>query len=226
MPLTFENHNGFPIWSPNGKRILFFTRGRTNYLNVVDADNSSLEPETLATDAERLIPMDSVPDTDLVLVGKLRAQTGTDLKLFQMTDGKWREWPRPPFGEGDARVSRDGKWLAFVSDRTGRPEVWVRSFLDAGSLRPVSKDGGSDPVWSVDGDELFYRNGSKIMAARVAAGQPQLHVESIKTLIEGGFEPEPHAFDVARDGRFLMVAAGPPITPATIVLVRGLVRAK
>ena len=49
VKLTFENHNLFPIWSPDGKRILFITRGRANYLNVVAADGSSLEPETLAT---------------------------------------------------------------------------------------------------------------------------------------------------------------------------------
>ena len=174
VPLTFENHNLFPIWSPDGKRILFLTRGRTSSLNAVAADNSSLEPETLATDAGLLMPMDWVPKTDLVLVGQIRAPKGTDLELFQMTDRTWREiWPRPPFGENDARVSPDGKWVAFVSNRTGRSEVWVRSFLDAGSLRPISKDGGSDPVWSPDGGELFYRNGSKMMTASVAAA-PQM----------------------------------------------------
>ena len=102
----------------------------------------------------------------------------------------------------------------------------MRSFLDGGGLHPISKDGGSDPVWSTDGGELFYRNGSKIMAVRVAAALPQIRVESIQTLFEGGFDPVRHAFDVAPDGRFLMVAAGPPDSPSTIVLVRGLIRSK
>ena len=128
-------------------------------------------------------------------------------------------------GENDARQSPDGKWVAFVSNRTGRSEVWVRSFLDAGSLRPISKDGGSYSVWSPDGGELFYRNGSKMMTASVAAA-PQMRGESIRVLFDGGFDPALDGSHVASDGRFLMVAAGPPDSSATVVLVRGLVRSK
>ena len=84
MPLTFDNHNLFPIWSPDGKRILFLTRARTNTLNAVAADNSSLEPEPLATDSRLLWPLDWVRETDVVLVGQARAPTSTDLGLFKI----------------------------------------------------------------------------------------------------------------------------------------------
>jgi eukaryotic-like serine/threonine-protein kinase len=62
LKLTFENHNLFPIWSPDGKRILFITRGRTNSLNAVAADGSSLEPEMLATNGEPQVPLSWCPE--------------------------------------------------------------------------------------------------------------------------------------------------------------------
>lgn len=223
LKLTFEDHNLFPIWSPDGKRILFITRGRANYLNTVAAEGSSLEPEILATNAEPQVPMTWVPGTDLVLVAgvTVRAETRQDLELFEMTGRTWRHWLQTRFDETEARVSPDGKWVAYTGDQTGQPEVWVRSFLDAGTPIRVSPDGGRDAVWSPDGRELFYRNGSRMMAAKVAPAAPTMRVESPRQLFEGGFEPgSQRAFDVGPDGRFLMIAAGPRDLSASIVLVR------
>ncbi len=221
LKLTFDNHNLFPIWSPDSKRLLFITRGRANYLNAVAADGSSLEPETLATNGEAQVPMTWVPGTDLVLVAQARGETRQDLELFQMTGRTWRHWLQTRFDETEARVSPDGKWVAYTSDQTGQPEVWVRSFLDAGTPNRVSPDGGRDAVWSPDGRELFYRNGSRMMAAKVAPAAPTMRVESPRQLFEGGFEPgSQRAFDVGPDGRFLMVEASTRDSSASIVLVR------
>ena len=224
VKLTFENHNLFPIWSPDGKRILFITRGRTNYLNAVAADGSSVEPETLATSGEPQVPLTWVPGTDLVLVARVRAETRTDLELFQNTGRTWRHWLQTRFNEMESRVSPDGKLVAYTSDQTGQPEVWVRSFLDAGTPFRISPEGGRDAVWSPDGRELFYRNGSRMMAVKVAPvapAAPTIRFESPRQLFEGGFEPgSQRAFDVAPDGRFLMIAAGTRDSSASIVLVR------
>jgi eukaryotic-like serine/threonine-protein kinase len=225
--LTFENHNLFPIWFPDGKRILYLTRGRTNYLNAVAADGSSVEPETLATNGEPQVPLTWVPGTDLVLVAQVTAERRQDLELFHMTGRTWRHWLQTRFDELEARVSPDGKWVAYTSDQTGQPEVWLRSFLDAGGPLRISPDGGRDAVWSPDGRELFYRNGSRMMAVKlapvapVASAAPTIRLESPQQLFEGGFEPgSQRAFDVAPDGRFLMIAAGTRDSSASIVLVR------
>jgi Tol biopolymer transport system component len=219
--LTFENHNLFPIWSPDGKQILFITRGRTNSLNAVAADGSSLEPETLATNGEPQVPLSWVPGTDLVLVAQAGAETQHDLKLFQMTGRTWRPWLQTRFDELEARASPDGKWVAYTSDQTGQPEVWVRSFLDAGAPIRISPDGGRDGVWSHDGRELFYRNGLRMMAVKVVPAGPTIQPEPPRQLFEGGFEPgSQRAFDVAPDGRFVMIAAGTRDSSASIVLVR------
>jgi Tol biopolymer transport system component len=227
VKVTFENHNLFPIWSPDGKRILFITRGRANYLNAVAADGSSLEPQTLATNDEPQVPLTWVPGTDLVLVSQARAETRQDLELFETTGRTWRHWLQTRFDELEARVSPDGKWVAYTTDQTGQPEVWVRSFLGAGTPIRISPDGGRDAVWSPNGGELFYRNGSRMMAVRVTtvpplgAAERTIRLEAPRQLFEGGFElGSQRAFDIAPDGRFLMIEAAPRESSASIVLVR------
>jgi hypothetical protein len=97
----------------------------------------------------------------------------------------------------------------------------VRSFVDAASPLRISPEGGRDAVWSPDGRELFFRNGLKMMAAKVTPASATIRLESLRPLFEGGFEPgSQRAFDVAPDGRFLMIASGTPDTSASIVLVR------
>lgn len=134
-------------------------------------------------------------------------------------------------------MSPNGKWVAYTSDQTGQPEVWLRSSQDAGSPLRVSADGGRDAVWSTDGGELFYRSGARMMAVKLAPAAPAastIRLESPEQLFEGGFEPgSQRAFDVAPDGRFLMIATGTRESSASIVLVRNwgeqikeLVRAK
>ena len=69
-------------------------------------------------------------------------------------------------------VSPDGRWLAYGSDETGRTEIYVRPFPDTkGARYAVSHAGGSEPVWSHSGKELFYRDGAnRLVAAEIAAG--------------------------------------------------------
>ncbi len=111
--------------------------------------------------------------------------------------------------------------MAYTTDQTGQYEVWVRSFLDAGSPVRISSGGGRDPVWSRDGVELFYRNGVKMMAARLSATTAGLQIKSTQQLFEGGFEPgSPRAFDVAPDGRFIMIATAPREAASSMILVR------
>src|SRR5439155_27307752 len=84
-----------------------------------------------------------------------------------------------PFDEPSPRFSPDGKWLAYVSDESGRDDVYVQPFPGPGPKWLVSTDGGIDPVWSRDGRELFYRKDDEMMAVSVApkgefaAGRPQ-----------------------------------------------------
>jgi hypothetical protein len=68
---------------------------------------------------------------------------------------------------GSAKFSPDGKWVAYCSDESGQPEVYVQSWPGPGPKIQISAEGRTDPVWSPDGKEVFYRNGTKMMAVAV-----------------------------------------------------------
>jgi serine/threonine-protein kinase len=107
----------------------------------------------------------------------------------------------------EPRVSPDSKWLAYVSNESGREEVYVRSLSGAGGRLPVSNDGGGEPLWSRDGKRLLYRAGARLIAATIATS-PSLLVTARETLFEGPFATDLYHpnYDVAPDGRsFVMV---------------------
>jgi hypothetical protein len=82
-------------------------------------------------------------------------------------------WPIPPLGPAQLQRSRwpDGRWLAYCSNESGRPEVSVQAFPGPGATIQVSTDGGTDPAWRRSGGELFYRHGDSMMAVPVSSGR-------------------------------------------------------
>ena len=82
-------------------------------------------------------------------------------------DRKPRVVVNTPFAERHPRLSPDGRWLAYTSDEAGRQEVFVQPFPGPGGRLQVSIDGGTEPVWSRDGRELFYINGDKMMVVDI-----------------------------------------------------------
>jgi len=146
--------------------------------------------------------------------------TGWNIWVLEIEgDRKARPFLQTPSNEGGAAFSSDGRWLAYQSDEAGRWEVYVRPFPGPGGKSQISTEGGTEPVWSRDGRELFYRNGDKMIVAAVetkpgfAAGKPKL-------LFEGHYEtsiyPYEPNYDVSPDGqRFLMIKASEQESAAT-----------
>jgi serine/threonine-protein kinase len=128
--------------------------------------------------------------------------------------------PRPflqtAFSEGVARYSPDGRWVAYQSDESGGFQVYVRSASGGGGAWQVSMGGGTEPVWSPDGRELFYRDGDRMMSVPVTTSD-EFHSEAPMLLFEGQFE-EGYAVD-PEEQRFLMVQAEPgAMTRINVVL--------
>ena len=117
---------------------------------------------------------------------------------------------RTPFNERAAQFSPDGRWIAYMSDESGRFEVYVQPYPGPGGKWQVSTDGGEEPVWGRSGRELFYRNGERMMAVDIAT-QPTFSAGSPKVLFEGQYARNAYFianYDVAPDGeRFLMLKA-------------------
>ena len=105
--------------------------------------------------------------------------------------------------------SPDGRWIAYVSNESGRDEVYVKEFGGSGAQHTISSGGGSEPVWSPAGDELFFRSDEWMLAVPIEAGE-QFSAGVPTALFEGNFKREFVAgnqyYDVSADGQhFLMI---------------------
>jgi serine/threonine-protein kinase len=131
-----------------------------------------------------------------------------------------------PFNEENPEVSPDGRWLAFQSNDTRRSEIYVRPFPNvSGSRAQVSTNGGTRPVWSRDGRELFYLWQSAMMSVPVQTA-PVFKAGTPQVLFKGDYVTPlvGRTFDVSPDGRkFLMIKAAPEADgqgEATIIVVQ------
>jgi DNA-binding SARP family transcriptional activator/Tol biopolymer transport system component len=214
--VTFDSGAAGPApWSPDGRRIAFASKpGGRNVGFIlrwmaVDAGDTA---ETLLAGEPRQIPDAFTPDGRALLFQRWNPHTQGDLWVLPL-DG--RRTPRPylrgPADERSSTLSADGRWLAYVSDESGRDEVYVRPFLANGPPVQISRGGGGQPRWAPSGREFFYRGPEGMVAAAVRTASP-LTVDSRTVL----FDDRPYvswrigaAYDVHPDGhRFVMIRRG------------------
>jgi dipeptidyl aminopeptidase/acylaminoacyl peptidase len=126
------------------------------------------------------------------------------------------------FDEGGARISPDGRWFAYNSDESGRIEVYVTSFPEPGRKWQVSAEGGYEPRWRADGQELFFLTPTaKMMVAAVDTSGAAFRVGEVEELFDAPRMPLSGAdYDVTADGqRFLMNTVGDSaFEPITLVV--------
>jgi Tol biopolymer transport system component len=218
--LTFEgNLNVDPIWTPDGKRIVF--KGAQNRLFWQPADGSGPSEELTKSElSANNVPGSFSPDGQ-VLVFMERNPT-FDVYTLPLRDGKPQPFVRTPSNETAPRFSPDGHFIAYASDESGRFEIYVRPFPGPGGKWQISNEGGTEPVWNPRGRELFYRNGSKMMAVDVTT-QGTFSAGKTKMLFEGPYVPTPRSFpdyDVSPDGqRCLMLKPTEQAAPTQINVV-------
>jgi Tol biopolymer transport system component len=206
---TFEgNINSRPVWTPDGKRITFYSNkeGRLNIFWQLADGSGGLE--RLTTSENINIPVSWSPDGQILAFHDADPTTGNDIWMLRLSDRKAQPFLRTPFNEGNPRFSSDGRWIAYTSDESGRNEVYVQPYPGPGGKWQVSKDGGTEPVWNRNGRELFYRSGNKMMAVEITT-QPNFALSNPRMLFEGlyALAPVPVSnYDVSPDGqRFLML---------------------
>lgn len=209
-----------PVWSPDGLRVAWVQTGRTV---MVRGAGAVLPAETLIRFAEPVRVASWTPDGTHLIVSRTMGATRDDLWLVPVSGGDARPLVETPFADAQGIVSPDGRWLAYTSDESGRFEVYVEPFRDRspGSVtrERVTNGGGSDPRWSRDGRELFFRRGSAIHVATPALGRGQNAVAATSMVVDT--RTDLRTFDVAPDGRRFLVnvpAAAGPAPAATLIV--------
>jgi Tol biopolymer transport system component len=204
-----------PIWTPDGQGVTYASARDQGafalFTSPVDGDR---EPTRLSRPADPggggrlLFPRVWLRDGSGLVFHSI--ETSDDIGILRPGSGKEEMLLASRFAELEPSLSPDERFMAYVSDESGRREVYVRSLDGAARRVQVSSEGGDEPVWSPRGGEIFYRQGPRMIAvpvstvSGVALGRPAV-------LFEGSYDVDPFNhdatnYDVTQDGqRFLMV---------------------
>jgi serine/threonine protein kinase/Tol biopolymer transport system component len=242
--LTFDAAGDhYPVWSPDGMRIAFSSTRSGVYDLYLKPSNGSGAEERLVASPNGKAPQDWSRDGRWLLYYETNPTTGRDLWALDMsaTDrpstSSGRPEPvegRPPRGVANtpaeevlAQFSPDGQWVAYQTNESGRFEVVVQPFPEAGAKWQVSTAGGVAPRWRADGKEIYFlAPDATMMAVPVTAAGPSFEAGTPVALFptrifEGGTVALNRAqYTVARDGRFLInqpVGDG-AVAPITLIL--------
>ena len=195
------------VWTPNGGRVAFAST-REGPHTIFWKTASGTDPvERLVPSSVSIIPYSWSPDGKNLAIEVWHPETGQHIGLLSMEgDRSVAPLIKTPFREDMPSISPDGRWLAYGSNESGQPEVYVSPFPNVEDGRwPVSRDGGWGPVWSSDGREIFYRDGDAMMAVAVE-NQSGFQAGTPEVLFEGRYYSSfNRAYDVSPEGRFLMI---------------------
>ncbi|HET7459586.1 MAG TPA: protein kinase [Gemmatimonadaceae bacterium] len=202
-----------PQWSADGATIAYSVsaaEGKDVAVRRLDAAAVAGASRVLAARPGIQFPSDWSRDGRALLVTEDAGARGYDI-LVQPVDGSpARPYAATPASETGARVSPDGRWVAYTSDASGHPEVYVDAYPLPGQRVRISTDGGLHPAWRGDGRELYYWRGDALVALPIGAPQrrtPPAPAGAERVLFRAPYQVAPNTmYDVSPDGqRFVVV---------------------
>ena len=224
--LTYEaGSNVAPIWTPNSQRVTF-SSNRAGPFNLFwkPADGSGIAEQLTASEFVDF-PNSWSPDAEVLIYSQNHPTTGLDLWLLPFKEeSNPRKFIVTPYNEFASKFSPDGKWIAYVSDESGKNEVYVQQFPGPGGKLQISKNGGSFPVWAPNGEELFYINGNKMMAMEISTA-PKFEASSPRQLfvseyLISGANPSIPNYDISSDGyHFVMIRSEQEKAPTRLHVI-------
>jgi serine/threonine-protein kinase len=232
--VTDDGRSEGPIWTPDGKRIVFtsFVSAQGNRADIASKSADGSGPiERLSSRSHAAYAHSWTPDGTALAFTERRPEDFSDIWVLPLKSDRQPEAiVSTRFAEAQPDISPNGRWLAYTSDESGRQEVFVRSYPEPGTLLPISTGGANSPAWSRDGRELFFttlptpESTLSMMVVDVTTA-PTFTAGKPRVLFEGRFRSNSvgRQYDVAGDGsRFLMMreVERPPETPAQMIVVQ------
>jgi Tol biopolymer transport system component len=218
---SHQAYEWMPVWAPQGDRVAFASN-REGAMDLYEKAVGAPEPERLLLKSgERKLPTSWSADGTLLLFQQETAGNGWDLWALPL-EGDGRAFPilTSRFNETQGSLSPDGKWLAYTSDETGEPEVYLRPFHRGATAAPehvggrsqrVSVAGGDQPRWRSDGKELLYMGADqKVMSLSHESGPPFDDVMATPLFTVTPIRSIEPQYDVEPDGQRFVVALPPP----------------
>jgi len=205
----------FPVWSKNGEYMYFQTGGTSGAFGFRRPSDGREDPVQVYDRPGQTFIRDATAADSILLIRENAGETGRDLLLLrQGQDGPvFQNYLTAEWNEGNPDISPDGRWIAYQSDESGEPRVYVHSFPVVTGQRSVSPGLGTDPVWAPDGQKIYYRNGSEFMSVAVTT-EPAFTVSAPELLFDGPGYTRVQSqgwvrnWDLHPDGsRFIMVSA-------------------
>jgi len=229
--LTFSEGSDCPLWTLDGRRIAFSkfaTTGLPTDVYWKAADGTGEEEKLGSAQNRLLLPWSWSSDGNTLALSEFDLAGGTesDIGTISMKDNRERKpLLSQKYDEFQPKISPDGKWMAYVSNESGRREIYVRPFPDMSKGKwQVSTSGGDTPLWSPDGRDLFYRSGNAVMGVSVEtepafkAGKPEILFRGAYVQMSARDDEQP--WDIHPDGkRFLMLK--PPSSAAGASMAEG-----
>jgi serine/threonine-protein kinase len=219
--ITSGYNNLYGDWTPDGSKITYTTFRKGLYDIYQLAVNPRGNEEPLLTGKTDQIFRTWSPDGKIFLFGEFHPISGANIRYYDINNkDSTKSLLSEEYLEFNPSFSPDGKWLVYASNEFGQNEIFIRRFSVSGKGTPISLGGGNEPVWSKDGNEVYYKSKNKMMGVKIET-KPQLSFSKPTILFEfeRPFHPEGGInYDVSKDGKFLMVRNEQGKSAETVVI--------